>query len=69
MNSSSVENQKKTTFIYMIFKNYHHWEQKKNLSFHSRKKLRDSFTYYSQLFAMNIPNHRVLLPPKSQDSH
>lgn len=50
----------------MIFKNYNHWEQKKNLSFDSRKKLRGSFTYYSQLFAMNIPKHRVLLPPKSQ---
>lgn len=30
------------------------------------KKLRGSFTYYSQLFARNIPKHGVLLPPKSQ---
>lgn len=30
MNSSSAENQKKTnTFIYVIVKNYNHWEQKK----------------------------------------
>lgn len=71
MNSSSVENQKKpNTFIYLIVKNYNHCEQKKNLRFDSRekkkKKLRGSFTYYSELFAVNIA--QTIAATKESDS-
>lgn len=67
MNSSSVENQKKAQQGYR-----HHCQELKSLGIKEKlglsqeKKLRSSFTYCSDLFAMNIPQHKVLLQLKSQ---
>lgn len=51
MSNPSVEIQKKTltTFIYTFVENYSHWRQKKYLSFDSKKKLRVSFKYCTEL--------------------